>query len=119
MMISTLQSTLLIAGPAHSPGIHEVHGAAVTGSRPRVSPSEIMVVAMSSIAAAVAISEWNGPSVACPNHWQSSKDGCDWQNVYDLLSGEGLVDQPRAALGDPRLCQIQSVRYMLLHIIAY
>ena len=50
---------------------------------------------MDSIATAVKIPERDGPSISCPNLWQSSEDGGhgDGQNVHNLLSQKGLAAQ--------------------------
>ena len=68
-----------------------------------VSSGEVIVVAMGSIATAVAIAERDCSSVSSPNNRQSSENGGDGQNVYNLLPRKGLIDQVWAALGDPRL----------------
>ena len=58
---------------------------------------------MGAVAAAVAIAERDSTLITGPNHRQPPQDGGDGQDVNDLLPRKGLVDQLRAALGDPRL----------------
>ena len=81
------------AGPAQRPGIDKVHGTAVSSPCAGVSFCKVLVVAMGSIAAAVAIAERYGPCIAGPNHRQSSEDGGDGQDVHNLLPRKGLIDQ--------------------------
>ena len=80
-------------------GIDKVHGTAVpapslVSAFARLSLS-LWSRSMDSIATAVKIPERDGPSISCPNLWQSSEDGGhgDGQNVHNLLSQKGLADQ--------------------------
>ena len=90
-----------IAGPAQRPRIDKVHRTAVSSPRSGVSFCKVVVVAVGAVATAIAIAEWDGPCISCPNHGQSPEDRSDGQHVQDLFPLEGLVDQFRAALGDP------------------
>ena len=83
---ASLHSTSRVAGPSQCPGIHEVHRAAVSRSRAGVSPSKVMVIAMGSISAAVAITERDGTRIPSPDHRQPPKERCDGKNVYNFLS---------------------------------
>jgi hypothetical protein len=92
-----------ITGPAQRPGIDKVHGTAVSSPCAGVSFRKVLVVAMGSIATAVAIAKRDGPCITgqklAPNHRQSSEDGGDGQDAHNLLPWKGLIDQFWAALG--------------------
>ena len=62
---TALYSTSGVAGPAQRPGIHEVHWAAVPSPAARVSAGEVVVVAMGTVPAAVAVAERYGPRISC------------------------------------------------------
>ena len=56
----------------------KVHGTAVPSPGAGVSICKVVVVAMGTISTAVAIAEWYGPRISCPNYGQSPEDGGDW-----------------------------------------
>ena len=87
-----IYSISLVTGP-QCPGIDKVHGATVCSPGPGVSSGEIMVKAMSSLGTDIAIAELYGSSISSPNHRQSPEDRGDGQNIYNLLSLKGLLDQ--------------------------
>ena len=110
--------------PAQRPCVDEVHGAAVTSPVTRVGESQGMVVAVRSVAQSVTVFEGDGAGVACADNRQPSQDrGCR-NHVHYLLSWKRLIDQPRAALRNPRLCiPLRSdmpshvhVNIMLIHV---
>ena len=88
-----LHSASLVAGPAQCPRIHKVHGAAITCSSSGVSPGQGEVIAMGTVAAAIAIAELDGTSITCPHYRQPPKDGGDGQDINNLLPRKSLVDQ--------------------------
>jgi len=99
-----------IQGSRDQPSAHALmkymplHGAAVTSPSTRVGASQGMVVAVRSVAQSVTVFEGDGAGVACADNRQPSQDrGCR-NHVHDLLSRKRIMDQPRAALRNPRLC---------------
>ena len=116
--------------PAQRPRVDEVHGAAVTSPSTRVCAGEILVVTVRSVAKSVAVFERDGACVACKDNWQPSQDRGSGNYVDNLLPRKGLIDQPRAALSNPRLCiplcsgipwnvHIKTCLHMLRHINAH
>ena len=75
------------------PGIDKVHGTAVPSPGTGVSTCNVVIVSMGAISTAVAVAEWDGPSVSCQNYRQSPEDIGDWQNIHSFLPLKGLVDE--------------------------
>ena len=62
-----------IPGPAHRPGVDKVHGAAISSPRCRISPGEVVVIAMTSVAESCTIHEGNGACFSSSHNGQPSQ----------------------------------------------
>ena len=76
---TALRSTSGVARPAQRPGIHEVHQAAVHSPAARISAGEVVVVAMGTVVADVAVAEQYGPSISCKTAMSMSMGSSQWR----------------------------------------